>query len=111
LVQDIELRSFGESKAVGREDFECVLRIGQVETSGCKRSPIGSFVLTFDFKERRFAFGLLFGVIAGIRLSSWWLAFKKIGMPQCALALRRASQRVPDPFSIDHAAVDCPRLT
>jgi len=30
--------------------------------------------------------------IAGIRLSSWWLAFKKIGMPQCALALRRASQ-------------------
>jgi hypothetical protein len=26
--------------------------------------------------------------ISGIRLSSWWLTFKKIGMPQCALALR-----------------------
>src|SRR5262249_2744957 len=32
------------------------------------------------------------GPISGIRLSSWWLTFKKIGMPQCALALRRTSQ-------------------
>ena len=26
--------------------------------------------------------------ISGIRLSSWWLTFKKIGMPQCTLVLR-----------------------
>jgi hypothetical protein len=26
--------------------------------------------------------------VSRIRLSSWWLTFKKIGMPQCALALR-----------------------
>ena len=26
--------------------------------------------------------------ISGIRLSSWWLTFKKIGMPQYALVLR-----------------------
>src|SRR5215469_7143360 len=32
------------------------------------------------------------GPISGIRLSSWWLTFKKIGMPQCVLALRRTSQ-------------------
>ena len=29
--------------------------------------------------------------ISCIRLSSWWLAFKKIGVPQCALVLRRTS--------------------
>ena len=31
------------------------------------------------------------GHISCIRLSSWWLAFKKIGVPQCALVLRRTS--------------------
>ncbi len=30
--------------------------------------------------------------ISGTRLSSWWLAFKKIGKPQHALVLRRTSQ-------------------
>src|SRR6202035_3357007 len=29
--------------------------------------------------------------ISCIRLSSWWLAFKKIGVPQCVLVLRRTS--------------------
>jgi hypothetical protein len=29
--------------------------------------------------------------ISGTRLSSWWLAFKKIGKPQHALVLRRTS--------------------
>jgi transposase len=29
--------------------------------------------------------------ISGIRLSSWWLTFKKTGKPQCALVLRRTS--------------------
>ena len=29
--------------------------------------------------------------ISWIRLSSWWLTFKKIGMPQCELVLRRTS--------------------
>jgi hypothetical protein len=29
--------------------------------------------------------------ISCIRLSSWWLAFKKIGVPQCTLVLRRTS--------------------
>src|SRR5271157_2106283 len=29
--------------------------------------------------------------ISWIRLSRWWLTFKKIGMPQCVLVLRRTS--------------------
>ena len=29
--------------------------------------------------------------VSRIRLSSWWLTFKKIGMPQCVLVLRRTS--------------------
>ena len=30
--------------------------------------------------------------ISSIRLSSWWLTFKKIGMPRCELVLRKISQ-------------------
>src|ERR1700730_2158768 len=30
--------------------------------------------------------------ISCIRLSSWWLTFKKIGKPQCTLVLRKTSQ-------------------
>src|SRR5262249_53544023 len=93
----------GGTGSLGRAAFDCITELSTCQHDLCR--PTREYIITSSLRD-----GLLFltigvgakeifappsepdGPISGIRLSSWWLTFKKIGMPQCVLALRRTSQ-------------------